>query len=209
MNGRIACILTIFSLFAVLVGQAAALEENSASQVLAEINLARTEPLKYVGFLREFRSRFQGKSYQIPGTTDLIQTSEGAAAVDEAIRFLSRRKPLPPLTWSAGLAAAAAELIAAQGGSGVTGHGGLQTSGMQRRIERHGKWKRRIGENIAYSLDDPRSMVIQMLIDDGIPGRGHRKNLFDPVFTSAGVSCGPHLHFGRMCVIDFSGGFKE
>jgi uncharacterized protein YkwD len=209
MNSRIACILTTFSLFAVLVAQAAALDENLASQVLAEINLARTEPLKYVGFLREFRSRFQGKSYRVPGTIDLIQTSEGAAAVDEAIRFLSRRKPLPPLTWSAGLAAAAAELIAAQSGSGVTGHGGLQTSGMQRRIERHGKWKRRIGENIAYSLDDPRSMVIQMLIDDGIPGRGHRKNLLDPVFTSAGVSCGPHLRFGRMCVIDFSGGFKE
>ena len=209
MISRFACILTTFFLFAVLVAQAAALEENSTGQVLAEINLARTEPLKYVGFLREFRSRFQGKSYRVPGTTDLIQTGEGVVAVDEAIRFLSRRKPLPPLTWSAGLAAAAAELIAAQGGSGVTGHGGLQTSGMQRRIERHGKWKRRIGENIAYSLDDPRSMVIQMLIDDGIPGRGHRKNLFDPVFTSAGVSCGPHLRFGRMCVIDFSGGFKK
>ena len=209
MNSRIACILTTFSLFAVLVAQAAALEENSASQVLTEINLARTEPLKYVGFLRELRSRFQGKFYQVPGTTDLIQTREGVGAVDEAIRFLSGRKPLPPLTWSAGLAAAAAELIAEQGGSGATGHGGLRSSGMQGRIEHHGTWQGRIGENIAYGLDDPRSMVIKMLIDDGMPGRGHRKNLLNPVFTSAGVSCGPHPRFGRLCVIDFSSGFKE
>jgi uncharacterized protein YkwD len=201
-------LITVF-LLVVFVPLATALQEDLTRQVLVEINLVRTEPLTFVRFLRDWRSRFQGKSYQVPGTANLIQTSEGGGAVDEAIRFLSHQKPLLPLTWSAGLAAAAAELIAGQGRSGATGHGSLQRSGMQGRIEHHGTWKGQIGENIAYGLDDPRSMVIQMIIDDGVPGRGHRKNLFNPVFINAGVSCGPHPRFGRMCAIDFSGRFHE
>jgi len=209
MHNRIVCVLITVFLFSSFVPPATAQQEDLARQVLVEINLVRTEPLTSIGFLRERRSRFQGKYYQIPGTTDLLQTSEGGGAVDEAIRYLSHQKPLPPLTWSAGLAAAAAKLIVEQGRSGATGHGSLQISGMQGRIEHHGAWKGRIGENIAYGLDDPRSMVIQMIIDDGVPGRGHRKNLFNPVFINAGVSCGPHPRFGRMCVIDFSGRFKE
>ena len=74
---------------------AAAQEKYSAGQVLAEINLARTEPLKYAGFLRELRGRFHGKVYSMPGSKALVQTSEGTAAVDEAIHFLSHQQPLP------------------------------------------------------------------------------------------------------------------
>ncbi len=200
--------MTVY-LFAMFVTPAAALEEYLARQVLAEINLARTEPLKFAGFLREFRRCFQGKSYRMPGTSTLIETSEGVAAVDEAIRFLSHQKPLPPLVWSAGLAAAAAELTQKQGRSGATDHGGMSGSGLRKRIERHGTWRKRIGESIAYGPDAPRTMVMLLLIDDGVSDRGHRKNHFNPAFGSAGVACGPHPRFGGMCVIDFSDGFRE
>jgi uncharacterized protein YkwD len=209
MNNRILCaVITVFQL-AVFVPSVVALQEDLARQVLVEINLVRTEPLTFARFLCEWRSRFQEKSYQMPGIADPIQTSKGSDAVDEVIQFLSHQKPLPPLIWSAGLADAAAELITEQGRSGATGHGSLRSSGMQGRIEQHGTWKGQIGENIVYGLDDPRSMVIQMIIDEGVPGRGHRKNLFNPVFISAGVSCGSHPRFGRMCAIDFSGRFHE
>ena len=209
MKNQIVCFLITISLFATFVTPAAALEEYSARQVLVEINLARTEPLKFAGFLRELRTRFQGKLFWMPGTTTFMETSEGVDAVDEAIRFLSRQKPLPPLAWSAGLAAAAAELTREQGESGATGHGGFWGSGMRKRIERHGRWQGRIAENIDYSPADPRNVVIQLLIDDGVSGRGHRKNQFSPAFGSAGVACGPHPRFGGMCVIDFSSGFRE
>lgn len=192
-----------------LAAPAAALDQDLARQVLAEINLARTEPGTYAGFLREFRGRFRGKEYALPGSTALIQSSEGVAAVDEAIRFLSRQKPLPPLTWSDGLAAAAAELAEEQGRSGDTGHTGRQSSGMRERIERHGKWERLIAENIGYGPKDARNMVMQLIIDDGVPGRGHRKNTFNAAFGTAGVACGPHPRFKGMCVIDFAGGFRE
>ena len=180
--------------------------EPPAKEVLAEINLARTNPQAYAAFLREFRRQFKGKSYRLDSRT-LVQTVEGVKAVDEAIRFLSRKKPLPPLGWSDGLAAAAAELADEQASSGAIGHNG-QSGGMRKRIERQGEWQVEIGENIGYGPDDARLMVMQLIIDDGVPDRGHRKNTFLKAFGKAGVACAPHPRFGNMCVIDFAGGFR-
>jgi len=192
-----------------LAAPASAVEENLAVQVLAEINLARSAPRTYAGYLRELRGRFRGKAYLLPDSSSRVITLEGKGAMDEAIRYLSRQKPLPPLGWSDGLAAAAAELAEEQGRSGATGHVGRQSRGMKQRIERHGRWERQIAENIGYGPKSAREMVMQLIIDDGVKGRGHRKNIFTKEFTTAGVACGPHPRFDTMCVIDFSGGFRE
>lgn len=205
---RIFCVT--IGVFLALATPATALDEGLSRQVLAEINLARSQPRSYAGFLREFRKLFRGKTYAMPGnSTTRVQTSEGLVAVDEAIRYLARQKPVPLLSWSDGLAAAAAELAEEQGRSGGTGHTGRQSHGVQERIERHGKWEREIAENIGYGPKEARSMVMQLIIDDGVRDRGHRKNTFTPAFRTAGVSCGAHPGFGSMCVIDFAGGFKE
>jgi uncharacterized protein YkwD len=197
------------SLLLVLAAPASSMDQNLARQVLAEINLARSEPHSYAGFLREFGGLFRGKYYVLPGSTTHMLTSEGGKAVDEAIRFLSRQKPLPALTWADGLAAAAAELAADQGNSGGIGHTGSQGHGMQERIERQGTWERQIAENIGYGPTDARNMVMQLIIDDGVPDRGHRMNIFSAAFKTAGVACGTHPRFSSMCVIDFAGGFRD
>ena len=80
---------------------------------------------------------------------------------------------------------------------------------MRERIHRHGKWNRESGENIGYGPKEARDMVMQLIVDDGVPDRGHRKNIFSTVFHTAGVACGPHPVFGNMCVIDFADQFKE
>lgn len=191
-----------------LASPAVALDQSLSKQVLAEINLARTQPQTYAGFLREFRTHFRGKSYDLPDSTTRVQTREGVKAVDEAIRYLSRVKPLPPLAWSDGLAEAAGELAEEQGSAGGTGHSGRESGGMRERIERRGEWMGSIGENLGYGPEDARSMVMQLIIDDGVPDRGHRKNFYRAAFTTAGVACGSHPRFGSMCVIDFAGGFR-
>jgi uncharacterized protein YkwD len=206
MRNSIVCLVMIGFLFTANTFPAAALEKYSAGQVLAEVNLARTDPLKYAGFLRELRGRFHGKVYSMPGSKARIQTSEGIAAVDEAIHFLSHQQPLLPLTWSDDLAAAAAELAREQGRSGEIGHDSARGSGIRERANHQGIWMEWIGENISYGPYDPRFMVMRLLIDDGRLDRAHRKNQFDPVFSKAGVSCGPHPRFESVCVIDFSGG---
>ena len=180
-----------------------------AKQVFQEMNVARTDPRSYAGFLREFRRQFQGKMYRLPGSSRRMMTEEGTAAVDEAIRFLSRQKSLPPLVWSTGLAAAAAELARDEGKSGDVGHNGRQSGGMQERIERHGTWSGGIGENISYGHDEARLVVIQLIVDDGVPDRGHRRNLFNSSTGTAGVACGSHPRFRSMCVIDMAGRFRE
>lgn len=204
---RLFCVLICAVL--ALAAPAAALDQNLARQVLAEINLARSEPRTYAGFLREFHGLFRGKYYLLPGSAVRMQTSEGVKAVNEAIRYLERQKKLPPLGWSDGLAAAAADLAEDQGRTGDTGHDGRQSGGMRERIEKQGRWEKSIAENIGYGPADARSMVMQLIVDDGVPSRGHRKNNFGTDFNVAGVACGVHPLYGNMCVIDFAGGFKS
>lgn len=182
--------------------------DRYAESVLAEINLARSQPLAYAAHLRRLRETYEGTRYRSAGSPVYVQTREGVAAVDEAILFLLGQKPLPHLAWSPGLAVAAAELTRRQTRSGAMGHG-TGSGDMRRRIERRGRWEGGIAENIAYGLRDPRDMVMQLIIDDGVPGRGHRTTIFSPAFRTVGIACASHPRSGTVCVMDFAGGFWE
>ncbi|WP_136514032.1 CAP domain-containing protein [Geomonas edaphica] len=191
----------------VALGAQGAGEADLARQVLAETNLARTAPQRYANYLREFRKRFVGKAYRVPGTFNMVMTSEGTAALDEAVRYLARQRPVPALSWSPGLAEAADDLVREQTASGETGHG--DAGGIKGRIEDHGSWSSTIGENISYGPDTARMVVMGLIIDDGVRNRGHRKNIFNRAFATAGAACGPHPVYRTICVMDFAGGFKE
>ena len=179
--------------------------------ILQELNVARTQPDAYIRYLEHYRSLFKDKTYNQPGTNLFIRTEEGTAAIDEAITYLRRRSPLPPLRWAEGLARSGAELVRSQAKSKETGHGSGRMA-MARRIQRHGRWTIAIGEAISYGpyvADRGRDVIAQLLVDDGVPSRGHRKTLYDKDYRLAGVSCGPHPTFEMACVIDFAGGFEE
>ncbi len=209
-KGLLRCLMVALGMILVLFFAAFAhADESLAEGVFAEINLARTDPTRYASFLREFRRQFRGRSFLLPGSRSRVRTVEGVAAVDEAIRFLSRQKPLPPLAWNEGLSEAARDLVAEEGATGTIGHTGSSSGGMSKRIERHGRWRGRIGENISYGPAEPRLVVMELIVDDGVRERGHRKNFFDGVFRTGGAACGPHPLYGSMCVIDFAGGFSE
>jgi len=197
--------LAIGSLLALFAENSASAETELERQTLAEINLARGNPQSYAGFVREFRRQFRGNSYRVPGSNIMVETREGVRGVDETIRFLIRQPALPPLAWSAGLAAAAAELVDEEGMSGAVGHVGRLCGDPQQRIERHAEWQGRIGENICYGPGKARQVVMDLIIDDAVADRGHRKNIFTRAFATAGIACGPHPRFGNICVIDFSG----
>ncbi|HEX5380116.1 MAG TPA: CAP domain-containing protein [Phenylobacterium sp.] len=155
--------------------------------VMAELNFARTHPSDYARELRE---------------TDDVG-AEDPEAVDEAIAFLRRQSPLPPLRSDNRLAAAAMAHTAIQGPQGRVGHDG--SGGLGPRLQRHGVWAGLAAENISYGYRDPRDVIRQLVVDSGVPGRGHRTNIFGRAFQAAGVACGPHSVYGSMCVIDFAG----
>ncbi len=180
-------------------------DADVARAVERHINLARTDPAAYARRLRAHRALYDGHVFREPGAI-AIRTEEGVAAVDEAIAFLERQTPLPPLSASDILRRAAADHVADQGPRGALGHHGSDGSAFTDRIARHGG-PRSGGENIAYGGDTGEAVVIQLIVDDGVPDRGHRTNIFRSGYVSAGAACGPHRAYRYMCVIDF--GYAE
>jgi uncharacterized protein YkwD len=182
----------------------AALEQD----VLDEINLARADPGSYMTFLKEFKRRYAGKQIRLPGNY-VINTKEGVRAVDEAYQYLRHTDPMPLLVWSKGMSLGAMDHVAEQGPTGTTGHRSGDGRQPWDRINRHGAGQGMMAENIAYGKLTARMMVLGFIIDDGIPDRGHRKNIFNPGLRYAGVACGDHTSYGIMCVIDFAGNYVE
>ncbi|OLE51828.1 MAG: hypothetical protein AUG51_21115 [Acidobacteria bacterium 13_1_20CM_3_53_8] len=177
-------------------------------EVLDELNLARTQPTQYAAFVDEWRKYYTGKKFARPGRQS-ITTWDGLAALDECVNFLRSATPLPALQSAKGLHLAALDHARDLGTSGITGHRGSDGSMPEARVERFGRWMNSIGETIVYDVDTARAMVINLLIDDGVPGRGHRMNIFNPGYTVAGIAVGSQSSFGAKCVIDFVGGFAE
>ncbi|HXA10188.1 MAG TPA: CAP domain-containing protein [Chthoniobacterales bacterium] len=180
---------------------------TAGAEVIREMNLARQHPERYALQLEELRGHFRGDVLILPGRT-MLRTREGAGAVDDAIRFLQRARPLAPLIISPGISLAAAEHVADQA-AGAFGHGGSDHSDPGERMNRHGTWSALWGENIAYGKATARDAVVALIIDDGLRSRKHRKNIFNPAFNYAGAALGPHACYGTVCSIDFAGGYVE
>lgn len=177
-------------------------------EIFDEINLARTNPLKYAEFTKDLRKSMAGRMIKRPGKSTIL-TQEGIAAVDEAIGFLRSVRRVTALSPSRGLSMAARDHVRNQGPTGTIGHEGPDGSQINHRADRYGKWTALIGENISYGAETPRDRVLALIIDDGIPSRRHRKNIFNPIFRMIGIACGPHAKFSSMCVMDVAGGYKE
>ena len=176
-------------------------EADFCEDVVAEMNLARTQPRVYAQMLAAWLPYYHGNVLELPGKVAL-QTQEGARATEEAMQYLQRTQPLPPLKWSDALAQAALVHVREQAG-GAIGHAGQDGSTPGERMRRFVPWLGMAGENIAYGPSDARDAVMELLIDDGVPDRGHRGNIFQPGYGEAGAAVGPHGRFRLVWVVDF------
>ncbi|MEM1367323.1 MAG: CAP domain-containing protein [Cyanobacteria bacterium P01_H01_bin.15] len=129
--------------------------------------------------------------------------------MDETILVVSQQGPLRELGFVPGLSHAARDHVMDIGPAGVVGHKGTDKSTLVQRIERYGTWRKRAGENITFGPDTGRLVVLGLIVDDGVPDRGHRKVMFNPEFRVMGVACGPHEEYHIVCIMtytcDFSG----
>lgn len=86
---------------------------------------------------------------------------------------------------------------------------------MTDRIERYGEWMGNIGENISFGQKTGKEgfttllligslVIIQLIIDDGVKTRGHRKNCFKEDYKLIGICDGEHKQYGTLCVFDFA-----
>lgn len=179
--------------------------DDESSRVLAALNRLRTDPPAAVPSLEELARHFIGTGlHQEHGP--VLVTVEGAAAVREAIDYLTTDRTCPALRWSDVLAAAAADHVRAQSESGAIGHTGAGGDTVVERVARHGSWEQKLAENIIYGSQSPERFALDTVIDDGVPDRGHRRTLFDCALREVGIACAPHPSYRRACVMVFAAG---
>ena len=60
------------------------------------------------------------------------------------------------------------------------------------------------GENIFNGTKHPIEAVLSQIIDDGVPSRGHRKNILAPSHRTIGVGSEPHPVLGEIVVCKYA-----
>ncbi len=190
------------------VAQLDLLGSPQEKEILAEINLARTNPAQYLRYLEDFKPCYHGKEIKYADGSTLV-TNEGVSALEEAIAFVRSLKPLPPLELRQGMILSAKDHVNDLAKTGQSGHRGSDGSITEDRISRYGRWSDSVGEDIVYRSRKAREDVIALLIDDGVKSRGHRKNIFKSDFHVIGLALSPPSKSPAMCVIKFAGGFAD
>lgn len=185
---------------------------------------ARLDPKSVSRRLSTRVPRFTGRDYADPQRKSTIVKKEGAAAVNEAIRVCNAQTALPFSTAQVpeGMCLAAEDHCRDIGASGSVDHSGRDGSSPSARLERYGRWLGATGECIwfgklfsneardAQTLQaQARSIVDDLIIDDGVPGRGHRACVFDDRFALGGAFVGRHAIFSSVVMIEFVGGWQE
>lgn len=109
------------------------------------------------------------------------------------VTFLRQRKPLPILSPDSALFQSAFCHAQSSGRSGYVGHN-RQT----RSCKSVEKFR---GECCDYGSPDPLTIVMHLLIDEGVESLGHRLILFNP-YSKIGVSIQPHKNYRWNAVLD-------
>lgn len=152
------------------------------------MNLARINP-------KLFKETFV-KKYLSEGPSNEAERS--------LLSCLERQKALALLYPSEKLSKAAAYHAKDMGETGLEGHNSSDKTGCNKRLERFMK-AAIMGENCEYGSNDPIDIVMQLLIDEGIPGYGHRLNILSNDYSFVGTSKKPHKKYEWNTVMDFAG----
>jgi uncharacterized protein YkwD len=176
--------------------------------VFAELNAARTNPTGYAARVAATLPDYHGNLLTRPGWPVAVRTVEGTAAAREAIAALRAQPRENALVLDEGLSRAARVLADDQSRTGAVGHTASDGSSPSDRISRFGTWGLSNAENVDYGhAASGRDIVEDLVIDDGVRDRGHRRNVFDPAAHVVGIACAPHPRYGTVCVIDQAGVF--
>ncbi|MEM6599177.1 MAG: CAP domain-containing protein [Cyanobacteria bacterium P01_C01_bin.69] len=176
-------------------------------KIVEEHNRVRQDPQSYIPVLEAYLARMTEDGYIIHGCGRdcVLTTREGRVAVEEAIAFLRQQPAVGPLAISSPVARAAKSHAQDQRG-GAMGHVSSDGTSFLQRLSRFGVRSAGIGENIAYGAQTAEQVVMNLIVDDGVPDRGHRTNIFAPQWTMAGTGCGDHAGYRTVCVINYATG---
>jgi len=170
-------------------------------RIIFEMNKVRSNPQAYAEYIKEEKQYYDGllirKEGQVP-----IRTQEGIKALDECIAFLEKAEPVGLLIPNEDVTKASLDHARDLSRTGATGHKGSNGSMPQDRINRYSD-RIGIGENLSFGYNEAFEIVCQLLVDDGVPTRGHRDNIMDAEYTVCGVAVDTHPEYNYLCVINY------
>ena len=183
--------------------------ETLSEELIVETNKMRANPAAYAQRLEAIRDYYEGNLVKVPGRP-AVAVVEGVNALDEAIAVLRGSSPLGALAFSPGMSFGANDHAVDLGSRGITGHYGSDGSDPFARINRYGEWRKRAGENISYGQATIAEWhLINLLVDDNVPDRGHRQALLDPGYSAMGAACQEHPGFRIVCVMNYASEYEE
>ena len=183
---------------------------NHLVDIVKEMNLVRTRPKEYARKLEKTLTQYAGKKRRRPGSNVILITTEGKKAVEECIDVLRKmKKSLPPFDekLNQNMCRACLDHVNDTGPKGLTGHTGSDGSTPFDRLKRYGSYRGTAGENISYGAKSAEEIVMQLMVDDNVPDRGHRTNMLNPAFRVVGVAVGKHSTYGTMCCVTHAQGY--
>lgn len=116
------------------------------------------------------------------------------------VRELRDQSPVAPLEIDSSLQEMAKSFAVRSGRRGQYGH-----NEYNERFDQYGSHLAFDGENIQYGLKDPTAIVLDLLIDEGVPSFGHRKNILSSDFSVIGIGFADHKEINYNTVMAFGG----
>lgn len=149
--------------------------------------------------------RHDGASFWTHIAQPYIQTQEIAPSkyVRSLERDLKATRNLQSLTPSKVLFDAAKTHAVASGKEGVVGHRSSAGS-FEKRLKPLSDTFNYILENCDYGSSGALDILMNLMIDEGIPDVGHRKNILHPEIDRIGLAIAPHKTYRYTCVQVFA-----
>ncbi|MFA9220196.1 MAG: CAP domain-containing protein [Sediminibacterium sp.] len=155
---------------------------SEEKNVIKLINLARMYPKQFAkNYVAKYDEKATGYDYGADYAKD--KTS--------LVTTLNALKPLKPLIFDNEMYDLAKCWCVESGKSGAIGH--------NRKTCKSGY----NGECCSYGFSGALDIVMQLMIDNGVPGYGHRKIILTPYYTKIGIKNGSHKTYSFCSVIDF------
>jgi Cysteine-rich secretory protein family len=164
------------------------LSTKQEKDVIFYCNLARLDSRSFIDFILL-------PYLKAENDTDLTDPYLSSLIAD-----LNRLPRLKPLRNSQLLTRMAKDYAISSGKAGIVGH-----NNFEQRFASLISSGKMVAENLAYNQTTPLNVVIDLLIDDGIPDFGHRNNILSPSLNRVGIATGNHRDYQNLWVMEFSG----
>lgn len=178
-------------------------------EVFDMLNKARTDPNWVATELSKYKTYYKKNEYKNPNFEFSFETQEGVKAVEDAIDFLRKKVyPQKPLALTPALNKAAQSLLEHFEKTGETSAQSEEFM-LQTRFKKELGNVKSIAESSSFGFSDPKEIIFQLIIDDGVESRANRKNLYSQSFSEVGIATGDHSKYGHCCILDFHGDGKK